>query len=453
MGRLSCSLKVFGKLMWVRMFICNQLHLRLDMASPGRYVWTEAGNGPASSNETSSVHITALTWFRCGVLSLRVILAKRAATGWRSAVLTRDVSPVWARALRAIRADPDDMLHAAKVSVWARWFVWLVGVVELAYRPGFWYAHNKSYLLLSVPLVAFNGFLHYRLRSNRTVTWRCLLFLSAMDIALITAAVIIGGEFHLFSYVAYYPALALFAVVFTSLPLSLGWTTLVAVVYAVVSLATGSGLDFDAGQEKALLARVMAMYGIVACVVVVARFERVRRHEAMERELGLHRERIELSQSIHDTTAQTAYMVGLGIQRAMRLAAESNQKLTATLAATLELSKAAMWGLRRPIDQGYIFEGRELAGCFGLIPRRSGKSRRCLPRCCRRASSGRFLRKLAPACFPSPTTPSLTLSCTPEPAGLRSGWTSRLNASGCPCQTMGLACPTTTPSAAAASGA
>ena len=33
------------------------------------------------------------------------------------------------------------------------------------------------------------------------------LGLSGMDITLITAAVIIGGEFHLFSYVAYYPAL------------------------------------------------------------------------------------------------------------------------------------------------------------------------------------------------------------------------------------------------------
>ncbi len=275
-------------------------------------------------------------------------------------MLTIDESPVWGRALRAIRADPDVMLYAAKVSVWVRWFIWLVGVVELAYRPGLWYADDKSYLLLSVPLVAFNGFLHYRLRTNGAVTWRLLLFLSGMDITLITAAVIIGGEFHLFSYVAYYPALAFVAVVFTSLPLTLGWTTLVAVVYAVVSLTMGSGLDFDAGQEKALLARVMAMYGVVACVVLVSRFERVRRQEAMEREGGLHRERIELSQAIHDTTAQTAYMVGLGIQRAMRLAGESNQELAATLAATSELSKAAMWGLRRPIDQGYIFEGREL---------------------------------------------------------------------------------------------
>ena len=211
------------------------------------------------------------------------------------------------------------MLHAAKVSVWARWFIWLVGVVELAYRPGFWYADDKSYLLLSVPLVAVNGFLHYRLRRNQTVTWRWLLFLSAMDIALITAAVIIGGEFHLFSYVAYYPALALFAVVFTSLPLSLAWTTVVAIVYAGVSLTVGSGLDFDAGQEKALLARLMAMSGGVACVGLIARFERVRRQEAMERERGLHRERIELSQAIHDTTAQTAYMIGLGIHRARTL--------------------------------------------------------------------------------------------------------------------------------------
>ena len=264
------------------------------------------------------------------------------------------------RVLRAVRADPDVVPYAAKVSVWMRWLFLLVGVVELAYRPELWFATDKTYLFLSVPLVAFNGFLHYRLRTNRTVTWRWLLFLSAMDIALISAAVVIGGEFHLFIYVTYYPALALFAVVFTSLWLSLAWTTMAAAVYAVVSLTMGSGLDFDLGQEKALLARAMAMYGVVACVSLIARFERVRRQESMERERGLLRERIELSQAIHDTAAQTAYMIGLGIRRAMKLAGESNEELTATLAATSSLSKAAMWELRRPIDQGHIFEGREL---------------------------------------------------------------------------------------------
>ena len=243
---------------------------------------------------------------------------------------------------------------------WARWLVCLVGVFELAYRPALWYATDKEYLFLSVPLLAFNGFVHYRLQRDRAVTWRWLFFLSGMDIALITAAVIIGGDFHLFSYVTYYPALALFAVVFASLWLSLAWATLAGAIYAVVSLAVGPGLDFDAGQEKALLFRVVAMYAVVASVSLIARFERVRRQESAERERELLRERIELSQAIHDTAAQTAYMIGLGIRKAMKLAGGSNEELTATLAATASLSKAAIWELRRPIDEGHLFEGREL---------------------------------------------------------------------------------------------
>ena len=264
------------------------------------------------------------------------------------------------RVLRAVRADPDVMLLTARVSVWARWLLLLVFVVELAYRPGLWYPGDKEYLFLSVPLLAFNGFVHYRLRRDRAVTWRWLLFLSGMDIALITAAVIIGGDFHHFSYVTYYPALALFAVVFASLWLSLAWATMAAAAYAVVSLTAGAGLDLDLGQEKALLAKVVAMYAVVASVSLIARFERVRRQESAERERELLRERIELSQSIHDTAAQTAYMIGLGIRKAMRLAGGSNEELTSTLAATASLSKAAVWELRRPIDEGHLFEGREL---------------------------------------------------------------------------------------------
>ena len=259
------------------------------------------------------------------------------------------MSTLQKRVQRAVRADPDVMLYAARVSVWVRWLFWLTAVFELAYRPELWFATDKPYMFLTVPLLAFNGLVHYRLLKDRAVTWRWLLFLSAMDVGLITAAVIIGGQFHLFVYVAYYPALALFAAVFTSLWLSLAWTTVAAAVYTVVSLVV-SGLDFDLGQEKALLARVVAMYGVVACVSLIARFERVRRQESTERERGLLRERIEFSQAIHDTAAQTAYMIGLGIRRAMRLAGESNEELTSTLAATASLSKAVMWELRRPID-------------------------------------------------------------------------------------------------------
>ena len=262
--------------------------------------------------------------------------------------------------LRAVHADPEVMLYAARVSVWLRWAAWAVALAQLAHRPEFWFDTHREYLLLHVPLVVLNGLVHYRLRRGRTVTWRWLLFMHAMDVALITGAIAMAGDFDIYLFVAYYVALALFAVVFTSLWLSLAWTSIVALLYSVVSVAVHPGLDLASGEEKALLGRIAAMYGIVGCVSLIARFERVRRRRSVERERELHRERIELSQAIHDTAAQTAYMVSMGIHRATQLAEGANRELTETLAATASLSRAAMWELRRPIDEGYLFEGREL---------------------------------------------------------------------------------------------
>ena len=324
------------------------------------------------------------------------------------------------RVLRAVRADPDVMLYAARVSVWARWLLMLVAVVELAYRPELWYATDKEYLFLSLPLPAFNGFLHYRLRRDRAVTWRWLLFLSAVDIALITAVVIIGGEFHLFSYVAYYPALALFAVVFPHLWLSLAWATMAGAIYAVVSLMVGPGLDFDAGQEKALLARVMAMYGVVASVSLIARFERVRRQESAERERELQRERIELSQTIHDTVAQTAYMISLGIHRAIRQAGARTRSSPPRWPRPHRCRRRPSGSCGVPSTRATSSKGGSWAGSSGRTPRLFRRSRRSPPRCCSPGPSLRSPWRPRPASSPLPTTRSPTPSCTPGPAGSRS---------------------------------
>ena len=102
------------------------------------------------------------------------------------------------------------------------------------------------------------------------------------------------------------------------------------------------------------------MYAVVAAVNLISRFERIRRRDAVERERELQRERIELSQTIHDTIAQSTYLIGLGLETATGLADESNRDLIDNLEATHALSKATMWELRHPIDAGPIFEGREL---------------------------------------------------------------------------------------------
>ena len=280
-------------------------------------------------------------------------------------MLRADIGAIAKRFSPSTWADPDVVPFAARVSVWGRWFLWLVAVFLLAYRPADWYPAKIEYVFLHVPLVTFNGLVHYRLLTNRPVTWRWMFLLSAMDIVLITADIVIGGGFKSFTYLAYYPAPAIFAVVFTPFWLGLAWTTVAAIAYAIVSLGVGSGLDLGGGDPsggdlRVLVGRLAAMYAMVLCVSLITRFERTKRETALERERQMQRERIELSQAIHDTTAQTAYMIALGIHRARNLAGESNAELAAALEATAALSMSAMWELRRPIDAGRIFEGREL---------------------------------------------------------------------------------------------
>jgi len=269
------------------------------------------------------------------------------------------------RLQRLFRADPDVVRHAVWVSVWGRWFIWLVGAIMLAHRPGLWFPDNLGFAVLNVLLAAVNGVVHYRLLTNRPVTWRWMLALSAIDVALITGNIAVSGRFEGFIFVAYYPALAIFAVVFSSLWLILAWVTATALVYSLVGVVAGTGLDLELAEDHALAARLSVMYLVAVGVSLIVRFERARREAAMARERQAHQERIELSQTIHDTTAQTAYMIELGIEGAMKLADDSNPKLMEKLAATATLSRSAMWELRRPIDMGRIVEGRELARVLG----------------------------------------------------------------------------------------
>ena len=256
-------------------------------------------------------------------------------------------------------SDPDVVLYAARISVWGRWFVWLVGVFVLAYRPGLWYPRDEEYLAIPVLLLVVNGLVHHRLLTHRPVTWRWLLFLSATDVGLTTFGVVIAGGYASYIFLAYHPAMAVLAVGLPSLRVTLALTSAAAFAYVAVCLTAGSGLDFDSGENKVLVARLAVLYTVVLGSGLIARFERTRWQTALAAERQLRRERIEVSQTIHDTTAQTAYMIGLGIHRARELAGDSNEQLSSALDATHALSRSAMWEMRGPIDAGHIVEGRE----------------------------------------------------------------------------------------------
>ena len=276
------------------------------------------------------------------------------------------------------RSDSDDLRHSLHIAVWVRWFVGIAWFVQLNYRADFLHHAYIPNTLLAASLLALNGYVHYRIRSNRTITWHWALALSALDVVTITSGLIISGGFRNEFYVLYYPALAAFAVVFASFRLSFAWVTITAVLYAALSLTLYEGVDFEDSQEKVLFIRIVTMYAVVAAVNLIFRLERIRRREAIERERELQRERIELSQTIHDTIAQSAYMIGIGVETAIELADDqlkvghvkpsnapdgvsAGDELIAKLRATHALSKSTMWELRHPIDAGPIFEGRELS--------------------------------------------------------------------------------------------
>ena len=260
--------------------------------------------------------------------------------------------------------DPDGLRYVATISVRAHWLMVAVLLFELVYRPYLYFgvARYVPYPLLLLVLIGFIGYLHYRVLSNRPITWHWLVALYTLDVILISVAAALSDGFsHSFLHLFYYPALAGLAVLFTSFRLNMAWVTMASLVYVAISLTVGDGIDIEAGDEKALLARIAVMYAVVAAVNLATMFERIRWRQAVGRERALHRERVELSQAIHDTAAQSAYMIGLGIDTAKAVAGDANPELTATLEATSRLSQSIIWELRHPINVGGIYEGKELS--------------------------------------------------------------------------------------------
>ena len=278
-----------------------------------------------------------------------------------------------AQSRRAVgRTGLDYLRYGLRISVWVRWFAVIAWLTQLHYQVNFPHPAYVAHILFAVLLMALNGYVLYRLETKRTVTWRWALALSALDVVMLTAGLTTSSESGNTFFVLYYAALAMLAAVSMSFRTTFAGATVVAVMYVALSLTLEPGGGFRMEEGNILFTRIITMYAVVAAVSLVSRFDRirsefdrVRRREAVERERELLRERIDLSQTIHDTIAQSAYTIGLGLETAIELAEaqqdENRKELLTKLEATLALSKSTMWELRHPIDIGAIFEGRQLS--------------------------------------------------------------------------------------------
>ena len=257
--------------------------------------------------------------------------------------------------------DSDGLKYLSRILVWARWALALMCFFMLVYRPIFPLPSYAVFASLLLVMVAFNGYIHYRLLNTGDFSWLCVLSVSALDLILITVAIVVSGFNYFPFYLMYFLSLGLLALISPSVKFNLCCVALVSAVYALVSVGFGEGIDFELREDKTLIGRIVIMCVFLVAINLVSQFERVRWREAVNRERTLQRERIELSHSIHDTMAQSAYMIGLGLDRLRKLNDSPDGEQAEILNALTSLSKSAMWDLRHPIDMGHIFEGRELS--------------------------------------------------------------------------------------------
>ena len=282
---------------------------------------------------------------------------------------SRDTSPFYRLLLRW--TGRDYLRLGLRASLWVRWFSVIAWLAYLVSQTNFPQPAFAAHALFAVALLAVNGYIHYRIETRRPVTWRWAFALSAMDVVMLTGGLTISnGDGNTF-FVLYYVGVAMFAAACTSVTITFAWVTVVGALYTALSSSAGPDGGLGIMDSEALLAAVIVMYAVAGVVALVSRFEqvrsnldRIRRREAVDRERKLLQEMVALSQAIHDTIAQSAFTIGLGLETAIELAdaqkAENREELIAKLRAMLALSKSTVWELRHPIDAGAIFEGREL---------------------------------------------------------------------------------------------
>ena len=179
----------------------------------------------------------------------------------------------------AERTSPEDLLHAARVLLWVRWFGLTAAFVEIHYRVDYGSLSHILNTFYCLGFLAANGYVQWLIRRRGTVKPSWLFALSALDLSAISFSASLSGGFNSPYFVLYYFAVAVFAYVFTSPRLVLPWTTLVAVIYSALSFAVEPGLDLAGKEEQHLFYRVVALYAVSAAVSIVAGLERESRRK------------------------------------------------------------------------------------------------------------------------------------------------------------------------------
>ena len=183
----------------------------------------------------------------------------------------------------------EDIFFGQVVIIWARWFVIIAGVIVVI-----WTSNNAAELTLAVlmlvPLIAVNFFVHGRYMMEKPINQNLLVGLSLLDIVIITLIVAFWQDpsgFYNPYFIFYYPILLAFAFVFPQ-RVSVPYIAVTLLLYGAVCLLGGSGLSSDPYQVEGLVIRLITMAAVGGLAGYYWRIQRNRRRGALKTVKPLH---------------------------------------------------------------------------------------------------------------------------------------------------------------------
>ena len=204
-------------------------------------------------------------------------------------------------------------LTTLPIQIVMRWVLVAVSLFLINYEPG---TSPTARVILNVLVLgggALNGFMQWRLRQRSGMVTALPVALAVYDVAAITTAVSVVDGFENSGFVLYYPALLAFTLVFAG-----RWS----LVYAAITIGAYVPVismheTFDpnnATDLKHLLSRLATMASTVLIANLVVGIERARREQAVTAALAASAERQRVSNALHDSVAQSVYMLTMNLE-------------------------------------------------------------------------------------------------------------------------------------------
>jgi hypothetical protein len=180
----------------------------------------------------------------------------------------------------------EDIFFGQSVIVWARWFVILAATILVLFTTNDLYEMIGAVLLV-VPLIAINFYVHGRYMMEKPANRLLLLVLSLLDLVIIGLIVLVWqSEKGLYSpfFIFFYPVLLAFAFVFP-IRLSAIYTALALMTFAGASVASemvGGSFSWSSSDFEQLVIRLITMAATAVLAMFYYRIQRARRRETGE---------------------------------------------------------------------------------------------------------------------------------------------------------------------------